>query len=853
MIKVLNNFFLLGFIIFILVVPRVTQAQSNHIVINEIQVAGETARDEFVELYNPTNADIDISGWSMQYKSATGVSFTKKNFIAGAVIPAGGYYLIAHGDFTGPVPDMSHRTISMGSPGGNIYLVNSLDKLTIGYDSDQVIDHVAWGTGNDPEGSAALVPTALSSINRSNGQDTDNNASDFVIQASTPGQPNKDQESATNDQEETATEEESTENPVEPDETTEPEEEKIENIDTEDEIVADPVESDETSDLGAGPEEPSSDFPTTGKVVINELIPNPEGLDSQGEWIELKNIDTKTIDLNSWQLADLSKSYTLSADDYSSLLLEAGSYLVIPRTLSRLALNNTGREALSLVDSAGRVIDMVVYEGEIPENQSYARSASGFFWTTTLTQGSDNVITQPIIETVLEVDKTSNQKLENIEETENESINSDPQLITDNPEGQADGTGFQPKSDPQDYSSLIINELIPNPAGDDRQGEWIELYNKADLAIDLAGLKVGDSSSKIYEIASGSIGAQDYYLIYRQVSGIALNNNGDAVKLWSPDGALIASTRYFGTAVSGEAYAFSRASGLWDWTVTPTPGEANIFSQVLGVETKSDETASSAPASSYKRSIKPNFLINNTVSLAEVKSLKVGAKLTTQGAVAVKPKIFGKTYFYIVDGKSGIRVYSAKSDFPELKIGDLIQITGTLSDSNQELRIKISQASDIQVLENADPPAPVAVELAEINEFLEGSLVQIFGEVTSVKSSNIYIADETAEVRVYLAAGTKIDQSIYRSGDKLQVIGLLSETKAGFRVMPRSPDDIKLIHAEVAGAATESVLVKNRSNNTNPLIYIYLLAGAGIIVALILLNKKFGWLKFSQNKKGSNE
>jgi hypothetical protein len=827
MIKGLYNFFLIGFIVFILVAPQITRAQTNHIVINEIQVAGNTAKDEFIELYNPTGSEVNLTDWRFSKKTKSGNEYNLLTTFPDIAIPANGYLIVAHSDYTGTA-DLIYSTSQS--------LANDNTLILYSDAGETIVDLVGWGEASVFEGSSPTPnPGSGESLARQ-GNDTDNNATDFIITFPTPKQVNS------------QTEEENKEI-VEPEEPAQAEPDQTQDARSEEQVDENTDTKAVTPDLSDNQEnfgqESAPDFPTTGNIVINELIPNPEGVDSLGEWIELKNIDSKTVDLNGWHLADTSRSYTLSVEDFVNLLIEPGDYFVIPRSISNIALNNTGREAISLVDSDGRVIDMVVYEEEVPENQSYARSNSGFVWTTTLTEGSDNVITQNQENTPLR--QGSEGQAENTDAEEQNESSSHSELVSKSSQTQNQVQG----DSLADYSSLVINELLPNPDGDDSDGEWIELYNKSNFQINLAGLKVGDSSGKVYEINSGYIEAQGFYLIYREASEIALNNNGDDVKLWSPAGALLTSTRYFGTAVSGEAYALSQSSGLWDWTVTPTPGKSNIFSQVLGVEAGADETASRSPASSYKRSIKPNFLSNNTVSLAEVKSLKIGDDLTTQGTVAVRPTIFGKTYFYVVDGNSGIRVYSAKSDFPELKIGDLVQITGSLSDANQELRIKISQASDIQVLESTDPPNPVEVELSEISDFLEGSLVSIAGEITSVKSSNIYLDDSEAEARVYVAAGTQIDQSIYRVSDKIKVTGLLSETKAGFRVMPRSADDIKLINEQVAGVATESVLVKNRANQTKPFIYIYLVVGAGVVVGLILLNKKYQWLKFLQKKDGS--
>ncbi|MFH2070021.1 MAG: lamin tail domain-containing protein, partial [Elusimicrobiota bacterium] len=69
-----------------------------------VKGAGKVAADadDFVELYNPTNADIDISGWNIQYKSATGAWADNiptygntTGLPAGSTIKAYSYFLIA--------------------------------------------------------------------------------------------------------------------------------------------------------------------------------------------------------------------------------------------------------------------------------------------------------------------------------------------------------------------------------------------------------------------------------------------------------------------------------------------------------------------------------------------------------------------------------------------------------------------------------------------------------------------------------------------------------------------------------------------------------------------------------------
>lgn len=127
-------------------IPSETPSNANDgittVVINEIQVGGVDAGDEFIELHNPTNLEIDISSWSIQYLTGSTNDITKtvkKNFEAGNKIPALGFFLIARAKnssdadgYTGNVaPDLDHRSFSLSgaSTGGKIFLVNDAVKI----------------------------------------------------------------------------------------------------------------------------------------------------------------------------------------------------------------------------------------------------------------------------------------------------------------------------------------------------------------------------------------------------------------------------------------------------------------------------------------------------------------------------------------------------------------------------------------------------------------------------------------------------------------------------------------------------------------------------------------------------
>jgi len=54
----------------------------------------------------------------------------------------------------------------------------------------------------------------------------------------------------------------------------------------------------------------------------------------------------------------------------------------------------------------------------------------------------------------------------------------------------------------QSFASVYISTLLPNPAGDDTLGEYIEIRNTGCVAVDISGYRIFDASGKTYIIPS---------------------------------------------------------------------------------------------------------------------------------------------------------------------------------------------------------------------------------------------------------------------------------------------------------------------------------------------------------------
>ncbi|WP_300384090.1 lamin tail domain-containing protein, partial [Clostridium sp.] len=174
---------------------KVHAEKAEHVVISEVYGGGGNSgakfKNDFIELYNPTDKDVDITDWKIQYASKSGTFGTSNSTLLSGIIKANGYLLIQQAKGNGgnddlPTPDFE----------GNIAMAGSDCKVRLVKADDTEIDFVGIGAADKAEGEPIKGMNAIQSVQRkdndgtslgnTNGYDTNNNANDFYPKEPTP-------------------------------------------------------------------------------------------------------------------------------------------------------------------------------------------------------------------------------------------------------------------------------------------------------------------------------------------------------------------------------------------------------------------------------------------------------------------------------------------------------------------------------------------------------------------------------------------------------------------------------------------------------------------------------------------
>lgn len=471
---------------------------TTNVVISEFRFRGDDGgNDEFIELYNPTDTPIDISGWLIRGSNNAGSTSTRATINAGTILQAGQYYLIAHSGYTGPTAADQTYATGITDDGGVA--------LTLP-DAATIIDQVGLSNGSAYKEGTFLSPwlPLTSNIDRGyerrlggvdgNCLDTDNNASDFILL-----------------------------NPSNPQNSSSPA-------------------------VACGTLPPPA-------VLINEVAWAGTRADPSHEWIELFNNSSAPVDLSGWSLVSSDGTPNIALNG----VIPAGGYFLLERNENATnipadliydgnwALSDEG-ESLFLYDPSSNLVDSANGNGgawpagntatfsSMERIGTLADSDSSWFTNNGVMRNGLDFNEDPIWGTPKNSNSLTPTPSPTITLTSTPTLTLTPS-VTPTPPG---------------LRSVLINEIawagtlsgLPND-------EWIELYNPTAAAINLTGWRITAADGTPNIILSGTIPAGGYFLLERTDDGVvsdiaadqlysgALSNDGETLTLFDPVNRLI--------------------------------------------------------------------------------------------------------------------------------------------------------------------------------------------------------------------------------------------------------------------------------------------------------------------------
>lgn len=771
----IQNLFLIGtfiFGLFFFISPAEAE-WANHLVISEVQITGGPGKttNDFIELYNPTESAINLNGYRLVKRTKTGTSdILIKSWTDDIFVPAHGFYLWANSGYVDiPVMPDASTTASIADDNGIA--------LRFGpNDTGEIIDSLAWGDCQNifAEKNTTSTLPANPGFNQSlerkpggesgNGQDTNDNYNDFFFQDLPHPQ--------------------NSQSPVKPPISQGPicgngikeEGEECDGNDLDNQTCQSrgfsigtlscnlncTFNTSACSSGGSGGGSYILTYqPQSGDVVINEIFPEPDLQKDENEWIEIYNKTNQTIDLTEWTIED----NTGQPKSLSNRILAAKSYCLL----------NKGEHFSFSLNNSGDIL-ILKYKGQIIDQVTYGDFEDGNLEDNAPRPGKSKSISR----------NSESQDTNNDKNDFSLSKNVTPGAVNEIE------LFFQPdenSSDDNQNFQVLISEFLANPEGLDSENEWIEIYNFGQKAVDLSGWQIDDAEggSQPYKFPEGTkIEGGSYLVLTRQQTKITLNNTFDSVRLIGPNGQILQRIDYQ-KPPEGASYA-RNDFGEWFYTNVLTPGLPNIFE----IESDEDkESLSKVDQKLEKSEIKDNENMIR-VSIDELSNLEKNDKVIIQGVVIAPPNLFAKTYFYL----NGAQIYSAKGEFPDLKVGDLVEVDGVLSEAFNQKRIKIKKSDQIKVLSHNNQISAKHVVSDELSEELAGYLVEVSGQVIEKVDSKIYLDDGQGEIEIYIRPKIGIDKKSLKEGQELKVTGILVESKNGWQILPRWQRDIIIVDSK---------------------------------------------------------
>lgn len=364
------------------------------------------------------------------------------------------------------------------------------------------------------------------------------------------------------------------------------------------------------------------------RLVMIGALPNPPGTDTSKEWIEIKNLEEKPVDLRGWKLAvgeTSIRSFPLkdSIGPRSTLrLYNSELQFSLPNTTSKVQLIPPNGVAISTIVWKSADEDRTYFPDDIRALSVRCRvlrvtgpvtflceldgDAAAALGRETVTVRIPNIgidsamtIKEDPIEYLGALIEGKNIELQfstdiwdDLGRLMADAIIDDRMLLRDQlllskiwiQFGALDNNKKEElmmiNNDIADSYNLSISEVYPSPFPapkgvidrDWKNAEWLELENHEQFSVDLSGWKVVTKNSEKNLTEGLKVSSGSRIILYTSTIGLSLRNAGDNVRLVSPQGSVVSSVEY-PVIKNGTSFAVDRTGSCI--TIEPTPGLDN--------------------------------------------------------------------------------------------------------------------------------------------------------------------------------------------------------------------------------------------------------------------------------------
>jgi len=323
------------------------------------------------------------------------------------------------------------------------------------------------------------------------------------------------------------------------------------------------------------------------KVVINEIAWMGTTKKSSDEWIELRNLSDKDIDLTGWTLE--SSDYQVELDENGDEVedkknqiklegkIKTDDFFLMEKTdkdsteekedlvySGNFNLSNKG-ESLILRDVEGEKIDELEIDEDWPAGNSETKQ--------TMERDKNGDWQDSFV-----IDGTPGKKNSDEDDFEEDDDADEEEDSEENNEEVKDSCVLENR---ESLAKLHLNEILPDPA--EGEEEWIEIYNSSDEIVSFGGCFLVDKNlydkkdlSKYFSFDEDKkIGSGEYKVFKKSEFGFGINNSDEGIFLLDEDGVELDKI-FYKESQKNFSYALNYEND-WQWTEILTPGKINQF------------------------------------------------------------------------------------------------------------------------------------------------------------------------------------------------------------------------------------------------------------------------------------